>query len=380
MIGQIRSEFLKIRSTRTTIGLVVGVIVLVLLFVLLTGFLSNGKELTSSEDQRNFLGIGSFASVFAALAGILVVTSEYRFGTIRPTFVFTPRRWVVVTAKYAASLLAGIVFALIGQGLTLAIGLGILSGRGIHRSLSSGSVVQLGLGTLAAAALWGGIGVGVGAVVRNHIGAVIGVLVWVFVVENLLFGFVPSVGRFTPGRAQDALTGMSTDHLLPAAAGGAVLFVVVARPPRCRARRHAGARRRLEPGAVTATAPLYSGKGAACGMSVGRSTRRTRRRNNSTASRSPAQRLANAASASCDSASDRRGASVSSRPCPRTGCALELRWLLLGEQVEVGERVDERRVSEFAERYLGCHSRALAQPRTSEPGAGVTPRRSSSPT
>ena len=45
-------------------------------------------------------------------------------------------------------------------------------------------------------------------------------LVWVFVVENLLFGFVPSVGRFTPGRAQDALTGMCADHLLPAAAGG----------------------------------------------------------------------------------------------------------------------------------------------------------------
>ena len=224
MISQIRAEFLKIRSTRTTIGLVVGVIVLVLLFVLLTGFLSHGKELTSSEDQRNFLGIGSFASVFAALAGILVVTSEYRFGTIRPTFVFTPRRWVVVTAKYAASLLAGIVFALIGQGLTLAIGLGILSGRGIHRSLSSGSIVQLGLGMLAAAALWGGIGVGVGAVVRNHIGAVIGVLVWVFVVENLLFGFIPSVGRFTPGRAQDALTGMSADDLLPAAAGGVVLL------------------------------------------------------------------------------------------------------------------------------------------------------------
>jgi ABC-2 type transport system permease protein len=222
--GQIRSEFLKIRSTRTTIGLVVGLLALVLLFVLLTGFLSHGRDLTSSEDQRNFLGIGSFASLFAALAGILVVTSEYRFGTIRPTFVFTPRRWVVVTAKYAASLLAGIVFALIGQGLTLAIGLGILSGRGIHRSLSWGSLVQLGLGTLAAAALWGGIGVGVGAVVRNQIGAVIGVLVWVFVVENLLFGFVPSVGRFTPGRAQDALTGMSAHHLLPAAAGGAMLL------------------------------------------------------------------------------------------------------------------------------------------------------------
>lgn len=225
MIGQIRSEFLKIRSTRTTIGLVVSLVALVLLFVLLTGLLAHTGSLSAPQDQRNFLGISSFASVFAALAGVLVVTSEYRFGTIRPTFVFTPRRGVVLTAKYVASVLAGIAFAVVGQGLTLAIGLGILSGRGIHRSLGWGSVAQLGLGTVAAAALWGGIGVGVGALVRNQIGAVVGVLVWVFVVENLLFGLVPSVGRFTPGRAQDALTGMSTDHLLPAAAGGAVLLV-----------------------------------------------------------------------------------------------------------------------------------------------------------
>jgi ABC-type transport system involved in multi-copper enzyme maturation permease subunit len=225
VIGHTRSEFLKIRSTRTTIGLVVGLVALVLLFVLLTGFLSHTGSLMGPDDQRNFLGIGSFASIFAALAGILVVTSEYRFGTIRPTFVFTPRRWVVLTAKYVASMLAGIAFAVVGQGLALVIGLGILSGRGIHRALGWGSVSQLGLGTVAAAALWGGIGVGVGAIVRNQIGAVIGVLVWVFVVENLLFGFVPSVGRFTPGRAQDALTGMSADHLLRAAAGGAVLLV-----------------------------------------------------------------------------------------------------------------------------------------------------------
>lgn len=224
MIGQTRSEFLKIRSTRTTIGLVIALVALMLLFVLLTGFLSHTDSLRGPEDQRNFLGIGSFASVFAVLAGILVVTNEYRFGTIRPTFVFTPRRWVVLTAKYVASMLAGIGFAVVGQGIPLAIGLGILAGRGIHRSLGWGSVLQLGLGTVVAAALWGGIGVGVGALVRNHIGAVVGVLVWVFVVENLLFGLVPSVGRFTPGRAQDALTGMSTDHLLPAAAGGAVLL------------------------------------------------------------------------------------------------------------------------------------------------------------
>ena len=97
VIGQTRAELLKIRSTRTTIGLVLGMVALVLLFVLLTGFLSHASTVSSDpHDQRNFLGIGSLAALFAALAGILVVTSEYRFGTIRPTFLFTPRRSRVV--------------------------------------------------------------------------------------------------------------------------------------------------------------------------------------------------------------------------------------------------------------------------------------------
>jgi hypothetical protein len=72
-------------------------------------------------------------------------------------------------------------------------------------------------------ALWGAIGVGLASILRNQIGAVIGLIAWSLPVENLLFGLVPSVGRFTPGRATDALMGMSDRHLLPAAAGGAVL-------------------------------------------------------------------------------------------------------------------------------------------------------------
>ena len=41
MIAQIRAELLKIRSTRTTIGLLLGMIALILLFTLLTGLLSH---------------------------------------------------------------------------------------------------------------------------------------------------------------------------------------------------------------------------------------------------------------------------------------------------------------------------------------------------
>jgi ABC-2 type transport system permease protein len=122
VIAQVKAELLKIRTTRTTVGIVLGMVALILLFSLLSGLLTKAPDLTRTEDQRGLLSVGSLAGVFSALAGIMLVTSEYRHGTIRPTFLFTPRRSRVVGAKLAAGVLAGIVFGLVGEGLGFAIG------------------------------------------------------------------------------------------------------------------------------------------------------------------------------------------------------------------------------------------------------------------
>ncbi|HEY3834329.1 MAG TPA: hypothetical protein VGO03_18705, partial [Acidimicrobiia bacterium] len=129
MIAQIKAELLKIRSTRTTIGLLLGMIALVLLFTLLDGLLSHPIGLASSEDQRELFGVTSFAGVFAALAGVLLVTSEYRFGTIRPTILFNPTRSRVLTAKFVAGASAGIAFGIVGEAIGWALGYSILAGR-----------------------------------------------------------------------------------------------------------------------------------------------------------------------------------------------------------------------------------------------------------
>lgn len=223
MTGQLRAELLKIRSTRTTAGIVLGMIGIVLLFSLLTGLLTKAPDLAAVGDQRDLLGVGDFAGVFSALAGIMAVTSEYRYGTIRPTFVFTPRRTRVLEAKAAAGVLAGAVFGIVGGGLGLVIGYACLAGRGIDFVLDGRQVALLLLSTIAAAALWGGIGVGLGAIIRNQVGAIIGLLAWGFVAENLIFGLLPGLGRFGPVHAGDALIEFSTAHLLAPAAGGIVL-------------------------------------------------------------------------------------------------------------------------------------------------------------
>jgi ABC-type transport system involved in multi-copper enzyme maturation permease subunit len=227
MIPQIRAELLKIRSTRTTIALILAMIALTLLITLLTGLLTHSSGLASTEDQRQLLSLSSLAGVFSALAGVLLVTSEYRFGTIRPTILFNPTRSHVLAAKAAASALAGIVFGVLGVAIGWAIGYAILNGRGIPLVLSSGDILLLTLGGLAGAALWGAIGAGLGAIIHNQVGGVIALLAWGLVIDNLLFGLAPSVGRFTPTRASDALMGLRVHHLASPGVGAITLIAWV---------------------------------------------------------------------------------------------------------------------------------------------------------
>ncbi|TAN24863.1 MAG: hypothetical protein EPN30_06080 [Actinomycetota bacterium] len=224
MISQIKAEVLKIRSTRTTLGLLLGMIAFALLFSILPGLLSHAAQLTGKDNQVNLLGIGAISGIFAALAGIMLVASEYRFGTIRPTFLFSPNRGRVFASKVVAGMLAGFVFGVVAEGLSILVDFIILRARGISIALSGGDFALLLVGALVGAALWGAIGVGLGAIVPNQVAAIILLLAWGFVVENLVFGLLPSVGRYLPVHAQDSMIGLSTPHLLAAGLGAVVLL------------------------------------------------------------------------------------------------------------------------------------------------------------
>jgi len=223
VINQVRAELLKIRSTRTTIGLLLGMILLALIFIILTCTLSPTNQIFTEQDQVGLLSFGSIAGVFSALAGIMLVTSEYRFGTMRPTFLFNPNRSRLFASKAFAGLLAGLVFGVIAEGLTFAIGLAILEGRHVHIALSGSNMTMLIVGSVVSTALWGIIGVGLGAIIRNQVGAVIALLAFGFVVENLVFGLLPSVGRFLPVHAGNSMIGFTGQHYLSGTIGTLVL-------------------------------------------------------------------------------------------------------------------------------------------------------------
>lgn len=238
MTRQIRSEVLKLRSTRTTLGLVLGLLGLVLFTVivqLIASRIDNANEfqLATEDTQRSILQSAGLATLFAILLGILAITSEFRHGTIRPTLLFTPWRELVIGAKAIASAITGFVLGLAAVVLTFAITLVWMQIENVERALTGGELVEMAAGIAGATLLWGMIGVGVGAVIRNQVGAIVSTIVWSLLPAPLLQNLYPEIGRFTPSAASDAFSGSSDSDLLSPLAGGLVLvlwavaFVVV---------------------------------------------------------------------------------------------------------------------------------------------------------
>jgi ABC-2 type transport system permease protein len=230
--AQLRAELLKQRSTRTNLGLLTALLGLVLLAVLLHGFGLPARNIDGSSEQLELVvGWGErLGAVFAGLLGAMSITGEIRHGTIRPTFLVTPRRTRVVAAKVLASLSFGAGFGLLATALAAGVGSAVLSARGIDGRLDAGDYALLLAGGTAAAALWAAIGVGVGALVRNQVPTLIGICAWLLFVEGLLVGDltgVGDVGRFAPGAAAAAISGQDPDTLL-APVAGLVLLVVYA--------------------------------------------------------------------------------------------------------------------------------------------------------
>jgi ABC-2 type transport system permease protein len=232
---QLSSELLKLRTTRTAALLLLAAAGLTLLGVFVEGISASLADLAQNDQQRTLLGAGSSGAVlFATFAGLLAVTSEFRYGTIRPTLLVQPRRRVVLGAKLAVAALAGALFAVVCLGLSLVAGLAILTVRDVDLAPAGADLLALAAGTVAAAALSAPLGVAVGALVRNQVGAIVAVVSYAFLVDATLFAAAPDVGRLLPGKAGDALAGQPVEDLLSPGLGAAALaawtlaFVVAA--------------------------------------------------------------------------------------------------------------------------------------------------------
>jgi ABC-2 type transport system permease protein len=211
MIRLIRAEFTKLRTTRVVYGMAAAMAAFALLTVLggvaVAG--QQGSPALSAESLPMLVaGPVTLLSGAALLLGILGMAGEFRHQTVTQTFLVTPDRGRVVAAKLVAYPLAGIALAVSILAFTAAVAAGWLAAEGMAPSLLDARLGRVLLGAVLAAGLCGLVGVGVAALVRNQVAALVATLVWVLLVEGLLMSLLnaPSLGKWLPSAAAAALT------------------------------------------------------------------------------------------------------------------------------------------------------------------------------
>jgi hypothetical protein len=138
---------------------------------------------------------------------------RYRHRTATPTFLTTPKRWRIVLAKLIGYLIVGIPFAAVATAVNLAVLEIYARARGAAPSLDGDNLrVIAGAGT--AVVIYAVIGVGVGALLRNQVGAIVAALVYLYVAEPVIAAIGPIQGayKWLPG---GALRAMTTDFGAP---------------------------------------------------------------------------------------------------------------------------------------------------------------------
>jgi ABC-2 type transport system permease protein len=228
VIDLLAAEWLKLRTTRLLHGMVPAAVALSCAAVAGVVLPADAAQLESTEGIRRALSVTGAGALFVLVLGILVSAGEYRHGTIGDTFLTTPRRHRVIAAKLAVA--AGLGAGVGGLIAAASLGIAVLLYRSRGASFPFGDAeVWLTLaGTLAYATLFAVLGVAVGALVRNQVSAVGGALVWFAVVEHTLVNLAPSVGRWLPAGAGQAIVRTPLDGLLSPLAGTAVLVLYAA--------------------------------------------------------------------------------------------------------------------------------------------------------
>lgn len=164
-------------------------------------------------------------SFLALLAGARPFTDELRHGTLTLTVLADPGRTRTVLAKGLTAAGSGAVVGLVVTATVVGIRVMMATASRGELDLHAGDA-GAAVGMVAAMALWGVIGAGVGATIRNPVAVAVGGLVWVLVIENLGAASLGTVGTYLPGQVSQALV-RSRDAVELLSPGTAVVVMAV---------------------------------------------------------------------------------------------------------------------------------------------------------
>jgi ABC-type transport system involved in multi-copper enzyme maturation permease subunit len=230
----LRSEFTKIRSTRSTYWTLFALIVVCIGVGALasagTASHPNGISRAGFDATQQSLAGLYVGQLVIAVLGALTITSEYSTGMIRTSLTVQPRRGVVFSAKAVVFAVVTLTTGLIASFGSFFVGQAILSGSHLSATLGQPNVLRAVIGGALFLTACGMLAYGLGAILR-HTAAAISTAIGLLFVLTVLVQFLPSSWRDSVDRWLPALAGSQVwatkvspgAHQFPAWGGFAVL-------------------------------------------------------------------------------------------------------------------------------------------------------------
>lgn len=214
----LRAEALKLRTVRTTWTMLgIGLLAEALFAGLYVGLV----PLDDVGPLDEVLTGTGLLMLMLLVLGVLSITTEFRHGTAAATFLAEPRRRPVMAAKLGAILLTGALVGLAYVAVNGGLALPLFESR-VGALPPSGDVVSVYAGVVVSFALLGAFGLGVGAIVRNQVGAIIAAFAFFFVLSTLPELLPGDIGDYFPAQAVGSLHGLPEEGLTQVG-GGLVL-------------------------------------------------------------------------------------------------------------------------------------------------------------
>lgn len=222
-----RAEARKLLTTRALPIAFAASAALTVLSVVLDA-MAAGKQgqpaLGTDKSTYTMLKFGAVPCLVMLILGIMAAGGEFRHRTIIPVLLATPRRGGVFAAKVAVAAVTGAAFSAATFGLGLAAIVAELHAHGLHH-LPAGTG-GLYAGTVAVSTCFAMIGVALGALTRNTVGAIVAVIAWTLLVEQVILQtVVPGIEKWLPTAAAITLTNAPAPGSHPMAASVASLLL-----------------------------------------------------------------------------------------------------------------------------------------------------------
>ena len=214
--GVLRSEFIKLTSLRSSVGLTLAIIVfglgvsVLLAMTMEDAGLPSGPSVGFTLDQIT-IGTVLFGQLIAGVLGVLVISGEYSSGTIQSTLIAVPSRVTVLAAKTIVLFGTATCAALVALFGSWAVTYPMFAALEIETGLTAPGVFFALIGGSVYVGLSAVLGLGIGTLLRSVAASVATVLSVILLLPMVLSvlpasTLVRNLHLLSMSKAGDAMT------------------------------------------------------------------------------------------------------------------------------------------------------------------------------